>query len=35
MIDEYDFIKVNGDDSIDSIHNVIKDNIAKLLHTLD
>jgi len=31
MIDEYDFIKVDGNDSIENIHNVIKENTIKLL----
>ncbi len=35
MIEEYDFIKVNGEDSIEKIHKVIKENTEKLLHTLD
>ncbi len=35
MIEEYDFIKVNGEDSIEKIHEVIKENTSKLLHTID
>ena len=31
MIDEYGFIKVDGNDSVENIHNVIKENTIKLL----
>ena len=33
MIDEYGFIKINGTDSIEKIHNIIKENVTKLINT--
>lgn len=33
MIKEYDFVKVKGTESIDSVHKFIKDNAIKLINT--